>query len=349
MTMNMKRILLMSLVALLSFSLLACSGRNDGSEAGGLPEEINIGILRVPNDETIAIAEGLFDQYYGERGIEVNYFTFDSGVDANKALASGAVDFATMGNTNAIISLAMDLDVELVWIHEVLGEIEALAVKEGSGIETVEDLAGKKIATPFASTAHYILLNVLKEAGIEDDVQLLDMQTAEIVAAWERGDIDAAYTWQPSLGELLKSGDMLVSSEDMIKKGFITANVAVVRKGFSAQYPDLVVDFTRLLGEAGDVYRNDPELGAEKTAEELGITKEETLVQMRGSMWPTPEMLVGPEYFGTVEEPGDFARIMKDTADFLEAQKSINEAPSQEAFDAYVNPTYIQQSLDSAQ
>ncbi len=50
MTTKMKRTLLLALVALLSFSLLACSGQNDGSGASDLPEEINIGILRVPND-----------------------------------------------------------------------------------------------------------------------------------------------------------------------------------------------------------------------------------------------------------------------------------------------------------
>lgn len=92
-----------------------------------------------------------------------------------------------MGNTNGIIALSRGLDVELIWLHEILGEIEALAVRKDSGIEKVEDLAGKSIATTFASTSHYSLLQVLNEAGIADQVQLLDMQTVDIVAAWERG------------------------------------------------------------------------------------------------------------------------------------------------------------------
>ncbi|MFP4022151.1 MAG: MetQ/NlpA family ABC transporter substrate-binding protein, partial [Halanaerobium sp.] len=169
-----KKILLLLLITALALSLTACGNdqaengadvENTGSEES-LPEEINLGILRVPNDETIALAEGFFDEYFTDRGIEVNTRVFDSGAEANQALASGSIDFATMGNTNAITALARDLDVELVWIHEVLGENEALAVKEDSGIEEVEDLVGERVAVPFASTAHYILLNVLKEAEI---------------------------------------------------------------------------------------------------------------------------------------------------------------------------------------
>jgi taurine transport system substrate-binding protein len=37
---------------------------------------------------------------------------------------------------------------------------------------------------------------------------------------------------------------------------------------------------------------------------------------------------------------------MKDTADFLAEQKSIDLAPSQEAFNEYLNPLYIEMSLE---
>jgi len=344
----LKKLFFLSLLGIILLALTACGNKQDkanqGSEA--LPEEINFGILRVPNDETIAIAEGLFDKYFTEKGINCNFIIFDSGVEANKALASGSIDFATMGNTNAITALSRELGVEMIWIHEVLGEIEALAVKEGSGLNEISQLAGEKIATPFASTSHFILLNVLKEAGIEEKVQLLDMQTAEIVAAWERGDIQAAYTWQPSLGKLLESGQVLISSKEMAEKGYITANVAVVRKKFSTKYPDLVALFVSCLTEAGDIYRKDPEKAAAIVAKELGISPEEALLQMKGSTWHRPEVLLSDDFFGTRGKPGAFARVMKDTSDFLQGQRSIEYSPTQEEFSEYVNPAYIEKSLD---
>ncbi len=346
-----RNVLLLAFIVALMISLAGCGGNstdqsNTSQDTAALPEEINFGYLRVPNDETLAITEGMFDAYFADKGIKCNFITFDSGVQANKALASGSIDFATMGNTNAIIALATDIDVEMIWIHEVLGEIEALAVKNGSGIEKVEDLEGMKIATPFASTSHFVLLNVLKEAGIEDKVQLLDMKTPEIVAAWERGDIEAAYTWQPSLGKLLEDGKMLVSSEDMAKKGYITANVEVVRTEFAEKYPELVADFITGLTMAGDLYREDSEKAGELIANELEIETEDALLQMRGSIWCTREELIEDSYFGVSGHSGDFATIMKDTSDFLKEQGSIDESPSIEAFNDFVNPLYIEKSLE---
>jgi len=346
-----KKILLVLLIGLLTIFLVSCGGDSDKSEktAKSLPEEINFGILRVPNDETIAIVEGMFDKYFGDKGIEYKLTVFDSGAEANRALASGSIDFATMGNVNAVTALARDLGVEMIWIHEVLGEIEALAVKNDSGINKIEDLAGKRVAVPFASTCHYVLLNVLKNAGIENQVQLLDMKTTETVAAWERGDVKAAYLWQPTLGQILKTGKVIVSSKEMAQKGYITANVELVRKEFSNKYPEVVSSFITMLTEAAEIYREDPEKAATIVSEKLEITPEEALVQMQGSSWHTREELISQDFFGTVENPGHFATIMKETSDFLQGQNSIEHSPSQEEFNEYVNPLYIEKSLEKTE
>jgi len=351
----LKKLSVILLISILVFSVSGCGNdsaqneqvsKDESTEKQALPEKINFGILRIPNDETIALAEGYFDKYFTEKGIKVNTTVFDSGAEANQALASGSIDFATMGNTNAITALSRELNVEMIWLHEVLGDNEALAVKNGSGIEKVEDLVGERVAVPFASTAHYVLLNILKEAGIENEVQLLDMQTAEIVAAWERGDIKAAYSWQPTLAQLLKNGRPLVTSEDMAKKGYITANVEVVRKKFSNKYPNLVVDFVSAMSEAADIYREDPQKAAKIVSQELGIEPEVALHQMRGTSWKTREELLSQDFFGSQENSGNFAKVMKDTSDFLQDQGSIEDSPSQAEYNEYVNPKYIKLSLE---
>lgn len=337
------------MVIMIAGLLLVSACGHDNQSDDSLPKEINFGILRVPNDETIALAEGLFDSYFTEKGIQVNTLIFDSGTAANKAMASGSIDFATMGNVNAVVSLASNLKAEMIWIHEALGDIEALVVKEGSSINSIEDLVGEKIATPFASTSHYILLNVLKEAGIEEQVQLLDMKTAEIVAAWERGDINAAYTWQPTLGKLLENGKTLVTSADMAKKGFITANVDIVRSEFADKYPELVTDFIAMLEEAGDMYRSDPNNAAKIIAAELEIDQGVVLKQMQGSIWLSAQELLSNDYFGSSDNPGNFAKVMKDTGDFLVEQGSLDEVPDQTAFNEFVNPEFIERHVENKQ
>jgi taurine transport system substrate-binding protein len=344
----MKKTMQLMLVMLIGMLVVTACGdeSSEGNESGSdQPEVVNIGYLRVPNDEMIAKTEGYFDQYFADLGIETNFVVFDSGVEANQAFASGSVDFASMGNTNGIIALSRGLDVELIWLHEILGEIEALVVRNGAGIEQVEDLEGMKIATTFASTSHYSLLQVLNDAGIADDVELVDMKTVDIVAAWERGDIDAAYTWQPSLGKLLEDGEMLISSEQAAEMGHKTANVLLARKGFTEQYEDLTTDFIAALVEGGNLYREDSKAASEIVADPLEIAPEEALMQMEGSVWLTPEQEISSEYLGTSEEAGDFSRVMKQTSDFLLEQGSISESPSQEDFDAFINPEYIEAYL----
>ena len=341
---KVKRLLAVLLSMVFVFALTACGGDKKAAD-GELPEKINIGVQQMPNDDTIAKSQGIFDKYFTDQGIEVNYVSFDSGADVNTALASGDIDFGLMGTSPAAIALSLGIDCEMIWIHEVLGDIESLAVKTDAGIKSLEDLKGKKVAVPVGSTAHYSLLNALSGAGIEADVEILDMQPTDIVAAWSRGDIEAAYVWQPQLQNLLDDGgEILISSEDMAAEGCVTANVEVVSKKFSEAYPDLVVDYIKACSEAADMYRSNPDEAAEIVAEALEIDVENAKTQMEGSIWLTLDEMTSADYFGTAEEPGKLATIMKETADFLQEQKSIEEAPDQEAYNAYVNGSYIEQA-----
>ncbi len=341
-TKQMKPWLSLLLAALLLLPLSGCAKAQDDE----WPDTIRIGYLRVPNDETIAKAEAIFDDYFTPRGIRCDFIIFDSGVDANKALLANSIDFATMGDTNGVIALATGLDVELIWIHEVLGDAEQLVARRDAGITSIEDLAGRNVATVFASTAHFSLLHALRDAGIEDDVTLLDMQTADIVAAWQRGDIDAAYTWQPTLDELLREGVSLVTSLDMAERGVVTANILLARRGFSETYPQLTADFISALANAGDLYRDDAAEAAGIAAGELEITADVAAAQMLGSRWLTREEALSADFMGTSDQPGHFVQVILDTAVFLADQSSIERIPSYDEVAAFVNPVYIEQSLE---
>ena len=123
-----------------------------------------------------------------------------------------------------------------------LGNIESLAVRKKDNIKSIADLKGKTIAVPFATTSHYCLLRYLNSQGMsESDVKLLDMDTNSAYAAWKRGDIDAAWVWQPALQSILDDGgEILVSNGDAAKEGYMTANVEVVSSDFAEKHPELV-------------------------------------------------------------------------------------------------------------
>ena len=123
----------------------------------------------------------------------------------------------------------MNIAYKVPWIHDVIGAAESLVVKNDSGVTDFTGLVGKKVGTPFGSTAHYSLLAALELNGVDPTkVKIVDLQPPDILAAWQRGDIDAAYVWNPTLAELKKDGTVLITSEELAKQGKLTADLAIV-------------------------------------------------------------------------------------------------------------------------
>lgn len=323
-------------------TITACGSNN---ENGDFPKKVKIGIIRVPNDTTVAMSKSYFEEFFNDKGIKTEFIFFDSGVAANQAFSSGSVDFAEMGHTNGVVALANNLPVNLIWIHEILGSNEALVVKEGSGIESIGDLEGMKIATTFSSTSHLSLVKALESAGIEDTVQLLDMETAEIVAAWERGDVQAAYSWEPGLSRLKETGTVLIDSEELSQEGIVTANIDLVHKNFSDKYPELVADYIKVLNQAVSLYKDTPSEAIEAAASQLDISIEDAKTQMAGTIWLSSEEQISSEFLGTESAPGFFHEVFLQSSEFLEAQGNISRVPSMEEINDFIDSSHVENSL----
>lgn len=294
-------------------------------DSGQIPDKIRIGYQVIPNAELLAKAQGLAKQAFPNS--EVQYISFDSGRDVNTAVAAKGIDFGLVGSVPASIGIARGLPYNVYFIHDVIGSAEALVGK--NGLKAIADIKGKKIATPFGSTAHFSLQSLLQLENIpENALTIIDMQPPEIVAAWQRGDIDGSYVWQPNLSKLQKAGGtILVSSADLAKKGVVTADVGVVRKEFAQKYPNAVKQYVAVLDQAVKAYRSDPEAAAKLLAQELNITPEETKSATKELIWLDSTEQKDPKYLGTSDKPGDFAKVLKQSADFVAAQKTISSAP----------------------
>ncbi len=325
------------LTALMLMFLIGCVGETTTQDQTGteLIGEINMGMLMVPNDAVLAMQMGLFDEKFGDLGYSVNYPVFDSGTSANQALFAETVEFATMGNINGLSALGSNLDAELIWIHETLGSIEGLAVRASLNLETPEDLAGMTIATPFSSTAHYVLLNVLEEAGIEDSVSIQNMTTSQIIASWTNGTIDAAYTWQPSLGTLLSNGgEILVDSDDMIQKGYMTANVCLARQSWAEAHPELVQAYIECLVEAYNYLQTNRTEAVALMAQALEISSAEVEEQIQGSNWTSLEDWQGETFLN------GYIDTMYDQTIFMEEQDLVSRTISREEVVTFLNNSY---------
>lgn len=329
---------LLSMVAAIAFA--ACTQPTPTADApadaevasAGLPTEFRIGYQVIPNAEVLMKNLGLLEEKFPE--VDVQWLSFDSGRDVNTAMVSGGIDVGLVGSVPASTGIAQDLPYQVFFIHDVIGDNEALAVTAASGIVSMADLPGKKIAVPFGSTTHFSLLSALEEEGIDpNEVQILDMQPPDMLAAWQRGDIDGGFVWHPTLSKMLEAdGTVLVTAKQLAEVGIVTADLGIVNKEFAATYPDLLTGYVAALDAAVQFYRDDPEAAAEAISGEIGLSPEESLSVMNELVWLSAAEQASDKYLGTPEAPGALSQVLKDSAEFMVAQGAIQSAPDLEVY-----------------
>jgi taurine transport system substrate-binding protein len=323
---------ILSLGIALVFS--ACSPDSPGTltspSSGTDPAQLRIGYQVIPNAELLVKVMGTAEKAFPNS--KVNWKSFDSGRDVNTAMAANGLDLGLVGSTGTSIGIANGLPYRVYFLHDVIGDNEALVVK--GNIKTLADLRGRKVAVPFGSTTHFSLLSALQELGLSsNELTILDMQPPDMLAAWQRGDIDAGFVWQPTLNKMISAkGSVLVTAKDLYQKGIITADVGVAHKDFITQYPTTLKKYVALLDEAVKFYREQPEDAAAAIAPELGLSPAESLQVMKELVWLNSSEQANDKYLGSAEKAGGFASVLRDSAAFMKSQGAIPAVPDLAVF-----------------
>ena len=346
-----KGILLLFLFVFITVGTAGCKENHAGGGAGESsesPAKITLGVQKLITPELIVRYENKYEEYLGEN---VEIVQFDSGADVNTALASGAIDIGMMGTSVAATGLSNDVGIEVIWINDIIGSAESLIVKKDAGVKDIKDMKGKKIAVPFVSTAHFSLQNAIENAGMKaSDIELLDMQPADILAAWERGDIDGAYVWYPVLGKLIDDGGIIITtSEEQAKNGVITADVSVVRTEFAKQYPEVVKKYVQAQMYGLDKLENEQDDSVEAIAGAADISLEEAREQLKGFAYPSAKEQISERYLGGSAHAGQMSQVLRDAAVFLKEQGNLPAIPEDEIFKNAINGKYIEMALEESE
>lgn len=299
---------------------------------------VRIGWQAIPNGDLIVQERQLLESCLPNATIQ--WVQFDGGDDVVQAFGSGSIDIGISGSSAAVTAMSppLELPVRLVWIADVIGTSEAL-VSRDPAITTLEDLRGKKVAVTFGATPHYSLLSSLQAAGIEDEVVVVNLTNQAIPAAWERGEIDAVWTWEPTLSELMVSdGHVVMTSEQSAQQGHPTFDLISARAEFVEAEPELMTMWTRLQDHAATEIAEDPDAAAESMAVMLGTDPATVREQMEGYSYPDAAAQAGPDYFG-----GGVAGSLHSTAGFLGEVGLTDGASSEEHYEQIVHPDAIEE------
>ncbi|OCC02181.1 taurine ABC transporter substrate-binding protein [Labrys sp. WJW] len=302
-----------------------------------------VGYQQIVGPFVTAIADGRFDAAAKEAGYKIDWRQFSSAGDITTALASGDVPIGVIGSTGTAAAATRGVDLQLFWILDNIGKSEALVAREGSGITKPEDLKGKKVAVPFVSTSHFHLLVGMKQVWKIDprEVNILNLKPPQIVAAWQRGDIDAAYVWPPALSEILKSGKVIADSEGIGAASVPTFDGLVVAKGWAEENPKLMAAFTKVLAQAYADYNANKAAWTADSPQVRGIVKliggdgPSTVEALKLLSFPNAAEQTSDSWLG-----GGAVRALNASAKFLVEQKQISK--SLDDYAPYVNASFAQ-------
>ncbi len=322
-----------------------------GVAGGAVAKEVTIGYQLIYSPWAVPITQGRFEK---ETGYSIKWVKFDSGAKVSTAMASGDVQIGVMGSSPITATVSRGVDVVLFWILDDIAASEAMVVRDGSGIDPTrpETLKGKKIATPFVSTAHFHTLFALEVWGIDPKtVEVLNMQPNQIAAAWERGDIDAAYVWDPALARIKRNGRVMIDSAALAEKGKPTFDGIVVQREWADKNKDFMAKFVKIVAEADEHYRKNKDAWTPDSPEVKALVSlfggEPTDVPPSLALYrfPTLEEQASKKWLGGGRESGA-ARTLAATAEFLKAQGRIDTVLPD--YSKFVTPAYVEAAMKLA-
>lgn len=188
-------------VAALALALTGCAS-SSANESGGedAPEEltpVNFGYIADFNGASLlAIAKD--QDLWTKHGITVTESVFTNGPLQIQALGTGDLDFGYIGP--GAMWLPASGQAKIVSINT-LGSADRVIAQ--AGIESLEDLKGKKVAVPEGTSGDMILNLALESVGLSiDDVEKVAMDPSTVVAAFASKQVDAAGIWYPLIGTI---------------------------------------------------------------------------------------------------------------------------------------------------
>ncbi|MGW6456751.1 ABC transporter substrate-binding protein [Streptomyces sp. NPDC055078] len=190
--------------------------------------------------------EGILQKELG--GTRIRSTTFNAGPSAIEALNAGSIDIGFIGPSPAINGFVKSKGKNLrIVAGSASGGVKL--VVNPKKIKTLDDLKGRKIATPqLGNTQDVAFLNWIAEKGWKTDAQSGKGDVSVVRSdnkitpdAYKSGSIDGAWVPEPTASKLVSQGAKVLLDESTLwpDKKFVITHIIVSQK-FLNEHPDVV-------------------------------------------------------------------------------------------------------------
>jgi NitT/TauT family transport system substrate-binding protein len=234
-------------LALLLTALFGCEQRAEPDAqpaSSALPVEVRIGYFAnlTHSQAVLGISSGEFASAVAP--VKVTPRVFNAGPSLIEALFAGEIDVGYVGPGPVLAAHQRSHGEALRVIAGAAANGVVIVAGPHSGINSLADLVGKRIATPQSGntqdiSARHYLVNELEQPNTNNVLPIANTEQQALLA---RGNIDAAWVPEPWASRLIvEAGGKLVAEEKDLWPGRqFTLTLVVTTPQFLARHADLV-------------------------------------------------------------------------------------------------------------
>lgn len=292
---------------------------------------------------------------YKDAKYDIVWKNFTSGAPLTSEMVAGRLDIGAMAdfpavNNNVAFKKTGKESIFLsVLSGSTTGSGNGIVVPVDSEITSIQELKGKTISVPFASTAHGLLLRAIAAQGWDPkkDVKIIAQAPEVAGPALKSNKIDAHADFVP-FAELFPYQGFARKIYDGAQAKTPTFHGSLASKAYVQQYPEIIQAYLRATIEADQLIRKQPEKYSELIAAKTGIPAEVVYLFHGPLGVQTRDLTWKPEYKRATQTAVDTLKYLgRDDVD-INVNQFIDDQYIKKAFQS-AGLNYAQQLKNYAQ
>lgn len=312
--------------------LAVCAGTQ-----GAMADELTVGyFLEWPMPFQYAKETGMYDEALGTK---VNWVSFDTGTAMSAAMASGDVQLSvSQGVPPFVVATSAGQDLQIVDVAVSYSDNDNCVVRADLEIDkdSAGELAGKKVAVPLGTAAHFGFLKQMNHFGVDvAGLSIVDMAPAEGEAALSQGAVDMACGWGGALRRMKNSGNTLLTGAEKEELGILVFDATTGPTSFIAENPDMVAKFLDVTAKANAMWADEANHAKMLPiiAKDAGMSEDDTMATISTFVFPTLDDQLGDKWLAS-----GVADFMKGAADVFVANGAMDAAKASYADNVNIGP-----------
>ena len=256
--------------ALLGLTACGSGSLSDGEEtaASGAAAEgltsIEVGVIPIVDVAPIylGVQEGLFE----DEGLDVTLTLAQGGAAIVPAVTSGQMDFGFSNITSMIVGRSKGLPVQMVApggssTGDTDADFASVMTLPDSGIETITDLAGKKVGVnTLNNISDSTISEAVKQAGGDyESIEFVEIPFPELSGQLAAGTVDAVAAVEPFVTIAAADGAVPVFSNYAEPVDDLTVAVYFTSDQYVQEIPEIVEKFVRAMNASQEFAEQNPD------------------------------------------------------------------------------------------